>query len=407
VTVYDATGTQLHQTSIPAFVTGAGGAAPSATGINDPYIDWNEFAGRWVISIPTDKQDFLAVSATTDPAGSWSGVALTATNTGDVTMKLGHDKNGEYIGEYSADGAGVPDTNTASFSWYCFAIPTTEMVWSGSFAPADKNKSNCAYEARPVMDHDPTKATTAPFYFTGKTCPAGSCQNATDFAMGVIVHRGVWNGSSTTFDSKGQGGADRIVSSGFLYNTPIAGAQPAGASVVLTENHRVMAAEQHGSTIYTAIGSGPCASNCGAQGSDPHDLFYYLAIDAQSYPTLALADSAKVASATLDFAYPAVALDGNGNVAISTLCTGTTQALGICAFAHGATDAAGTIVGPTVLFAGTQNYNCNAGATVGTGTYANAVVDGADATKLWTVQQDAESATSCQWTTRIAQFDLR
>jgi hypothetical protein len=60
-----------------------------------------------------------------------------------------------------------------------------------------------------------------------------------------------------------------------------------------------------------------------------------------------------------------------------------------------------------VLYAGTQIYNCNAGATVGTGTYANAVVDGADPSKLWTVQQDAESATSCQWTTRIAQFDLK
>jgi hypothetical protein len=406
VTVYDATGTQVHQTAIPAFVTGAGGSVPSATGINDPYIDWNEFAGRWVISIPTDKQDFLAVSATNDPAGAWSGAPLTATNTGDITMKLGHDRNGEYIGEFTADGAGVADSNTASFSWYCFAIPTLEMMWSSGFTPAHKNQSNCAYEARPVMDHDPAKATTAPFYFVGKTCPAGSCQNATNFALGLIVHRGTWSGTSIVFDSKGQGGSDRIVSSGFLYNTPIAAAQPSGASVVMIENHRVMGAEQYGSTIYTAIGSGPCASSCGAQGVDAHNLFYYLAVDTQNYPTLALADSAKVSSATVDFGYPAVALDG-ANVAISTACTSTTQDLGVCAFSHGATDPSGAIAGPVVLYAGTQIYNCNGGATVGTGTYANAVVDGADPSKLWTVQQDAESATSCQWTTRIAQFDLK
>ena len=407
VTVYDGTGTQVHQTGLAAFVTGAGGSAPSATGLNDPYIDWNEFAGRWVISIPTDKQDFLAVSSTSDPAGSWSGAAMTATNTGDITMKLGHDRNGEYIGEFAGDAGAVADSNTANFAWYCFAIPTTEMMWSGSFGPAHKNQHNCAYEARPVMDHDPTKSATAPFYFAGKTCPAGSCQNGTNFAMGLIVHQGSWSGTTATIDSSGGGGSDRIVSTGFLYNTPITGSQPSGATITMIENHRVMGAEQRGSTIYAVTGSGPCTSGCGGQGTDGHNLFYYLAVDVQSYPTLTLADSAKVSSSSLDLAYASLAIDTNNNVGIASMCTGAAQNLSLCAWSHGASDPLGTLAGPVVLYAGTQIYNCNAGATVGTGTYANAIVDGADAHKLWTVQQDAESATSCQWTTRIAQFAVQ
>lgn len=408
ITVYDAvSGAQLAQTDAAAFVTAAGGMAPSVTGVNDPWVDWNEFAHRWVVAIPTDKQDFVIVSATADPRGAWSGAALTATNHGDVTIKLAHDRNGEYLGEYPFDGNGASDPNTAGLSWYCFAIPTAEMAWTGAFAPAHQNQRDCAYEARPVMDHDPSKADTAPFYFLGRTCAPGTCQNSTNFAMGLIVHRGTWSGTSVTFDSLGEGGMDRIVDSGFLYTTPINASQGSSATVAMTESHRVMAAEQRGATLYGVIGSGPCTSGCGAQGADAHDILFYVAVDVGSYPTLALADHAKLASATLDFAYPGLAIDGHGNVGISAMCVGATQPMSTCAWGRGATAAPGVFAGPAVLFAGTTAYTCNSGTQVGTGTYANLVVDGGDARYLWAVEQDAESATSCQWTTRIAQFELR
>jgi hypothetical protein len=404
VTVYDAAGTQLAQTAAAMFVTAAGGSAPAPTGVNDPYVDWNEFAQRWVVSIPTDKQDFLIVSATADPRGAWSGAALTATNRGDITMKLAHDLNGEYIGEYPFDGHGVPDPNTASLSWYCFAIPTTEMTWSGGFTPAHTNQHDCAYEARPVMDHDAAKAPGAPFYFLGKTCAAGSCQNATNQAMGLIVHGGTWNGTSITFDSTGAGGADQIVSSGFLYNTPIDASQGGGAAVAATESHRVMGAEQRGTTLYGVVGSGPCTASCGAQGADTHDLAFYVAVDVANYPTLALAGGAKVTGTMLDVIYPALALDAAGNVAVTAMCTGPSQRMSVCAWAHGASDPPATLTGPVVLFAGTQAYNCNGGSQLGTGTYANAAFDGA---ALWAVEQDGESTASCNWTTRIAKLAIQ
>jgi hypothetical protein len=405
VTVYDAaTGNQLVQTSTSAFITAAGGM-PS-TKINDPYIDWNEFAQRWVVSIPTDLQDFVAVSASADPRGAWSGTGMTTTNHGDVTLKLAHDRNGEYLGEFEFDGKGVPDPNTGNFAWYCFAIPTTEMAWTGSFAPAHTNQHNCGYEVRPVMDHDPSKAASAPFYFYGRTCPAGGCQNLTNYALGVIVHRGVWNGTSVTFDSLGAGGSDRIASTGFLYNTPILAAQPSGAGVVMIETHRIQAAEQIGNIIHGAMGTGPCTSNCGSQGADTNNLLLYVAVDVSAYPTLSVAAQAKLSSSTLAYAYPGIATDNGGNIALTAMCSGSAQDMSLCAWGHGASDPAGSLHGPVVLFKGTQTYNCNAGTTVGTGTYANAVRDGADPTAMWMVEQDAESATSCQWTTRIAKLAL-
>jgi len=217
----------------------------------------------------------------------------------------------------------------------------------------------------------------------------------------VIVHRGTWNGTSVALDSAGDGGADRIVSTGFVYNTPIAASQGGGPVVAMTESHRAFAAEQRGSTIHAAIASGP------RQGTDTHDLVFYVAVDIAGYPTLALADSAKLSSPSLDFAYPGLAIDGAGSVALTAMCTSAAQKLSLCAWAHGAADPAGAFAGPVVMFAGTQIYNCNGGTQIGTGTYANAVVDGADSSSLWMVEQDAESATSCQWTTRIAKLALR
>src|SRR5439155_8467707 len=135
-----------------------GNAGATVGKINDPVVEYNEFAGRWVMGCSC-ATDYLFVSATADATGSWSAHPLAGLS-GDLTLRLGHDKNGEYVSEYQAGGS---DSNTANFAYELFAIPTTELMYSGSFVPAHINaKQNGPYEAIPATDHDPMKTATAP-----------------------------------------------------------------------------------------------------------------------------------------------------------------------------------------------------------------------------------------------------
>jgi hypothetical protein len=54
---------------------------------------------------------------------------------------------------------------------------------------------------------------------------------------------------------------------------------------------------------------------------------------------------------------------------------------------------------------GTQPYTCSA-SPVGTGNYVTAQTDPSDGTKLWFLQEYANSATTCIWQTRWIQVTL-
>ncbi len=102
--VFDYAGNVLSTRSISSFITAAGGTAGT---INDLVVDWNEFAQRWVVGCSC-ANDQLFVSAGTDATGAWQVTRL-ANIAGDLTIKLGHDKNGEYVSEYS--NGGYADSN--------------------------------------------------------------------------------------------------------------------------------------------------------------------------------------------------------------------------------------------------------------------------------------------------------
>src|SRR5207248_6861141 len=132
-----------------------------------------------------------------------------------------------------------------------------------------------------AIDHDTTKANNAPAFFMCKTCAAGGCQNNTNFTFDWLLVTVTWNGTTATY------GADQLVKtaigsaqSKWLYNTPLPVAQ-AGSSVQLRviEDHRVIDAVQRGTHVYGVLGSGPCATSCQTQGTDPNDLMFWVDLD--------------------------------------------------------------------------------------------------------------------------------
>src|SRR6185503_482418 len=70
-----------------------------------------------------------------------------------------------------------------------------------------------------------------------------------------------------------------------------------------------------------------------------------------------------------------------------------------------ATDSGSTIHGPNLLGSGSATYSC-ARSPVGWGTYSTTAQDGGDGTRLWTVQEYANSSTLCQWGTRVVGFNF-
>jgi hypothetical protein len=218
--------------------------------------------------------------------------------------------------------------------------------------------------------------------------------------MDLLADRITWSGTKASIT--GPAG----IPTGFLYNTPIPVPQPSGVPVRGNESHRVFSVFAHSGHLYVLEASGPCVSNCGAQGQDTNNLFYWFVIDVR---TMTLTQKAKVSDPALSFLFPTMAVDGHGNVGIGVTGASTSQHPSIYLFTHLASDSTGKINGPFLAQTGTETYVCNKGrdpSTVGWGTYSATVQDGSDPMKLWTLQEYAGSSTPCVWKTRVVGFQV-
>jgi hypothetical protein len=400
VNIYDYSGNLRSSETLSQFITNAGLNPVVGTG-KPPYeahVVFDEHVGRWIVSASC-LYDCVMVSASADPTGAWQGIYLN-NNGNDPSMHLGYDKNGVYLSEFDA---AAHDANTANFSFAYFAIPSAEIQWTTKFAPTHLNKSSgTPLDGQPAIDHDPNKPATAPAFFLCKTCAAGSCQNSTNFAFSWLLTTVTWSGTTASYS------ADQTVASSWLYNTPVDVAQ-AGSTTTLrvTEDHRVLDAVQSGSHVYGVLGSGPCTSNCGAQGTDTNDLFLWADLDCTNPSACAVAATAKASDASQHLFYPSIGVDQAGNVGVVAAAASASTNISLLAWRHLATDTSGALSAPTTVITGSQPYTCQ-GTSV---SFANAVGistarDPLDGTKLWTANEYGGSASPCVWSTRIAEYQL-
>jgi hypothetical protein len=245
---------------------------------------------------------------------------------------------------------------------------------------------------RPSVDPNPKKKAHDPEYLIARSGPP---QNGTNVAMDLLVDKIRWSGRRAEIVGP------TSIPTGFLYNTPIPMPQPSGLPIRGNESHRVFSVSAYGGDLYLVEASGPCTSDCGVQGPDTNNLFYWFAIDPA---TMTLRQKAKVSDPMLSLLFPTMALDGRGNAGIGVTGGASAQQPSIYLFTHLATDSAGRIDGPFLAHNGTEVYACDKGPdpkTVGWGTYSATVQDGSDPMKLWTLQEYAGSATPCVWTTMV------
>jgi len=94
IAVYDTVGKVLKRQTMREFIKAAG-VEPDK--INDHGLPTTVIK-RWIV-VCSCSADFLMVSGGSDATGSWKGIALTDA-TGDLTMFPGWDRNGVYISEF-------------------------------------------------------------------------------------------------------------------------------------------------------------------------------------------------------------------------------------------------------------------------------------------------------------------
>jgi hypothetical protein len=403
VSVYSYTGTLLATTPLPMFITNAGLQTTGPKAI-EPHVVYDEFIQRWVITVSA-AFDGLLVSASSDATGAWAGVYID-NDPNDPSIHLGYDINGVYLSEVQAGTN--PDAGFNGVAGVYFAIPSSEMKWVGTFAPAHKNRAaNMPIDGMPAIDQSLTKQSTDHAFFVTKSCN-GNCQNASAYSFHWIVNTVTWSGTTATY------GADQIIKTAvgstqdqWLYNTPIAAVPQAGSTTPIrpTEGHRVMTVAQTGSHLYTTLGSGPCTTTtCGAQGNDTNDLFFWVDLDC-SAAACVVAQTGKVSDPNDHLVFATIGATLNGNLGIVAASVGAAIDPSILMWTHATTDVPSTLNGPSMVMAGTQPDTCIASpisfaSAVGIST----VRDPLDPTKLWTTHQYSNSASPCVWATRVIEL---
>jgi hypothetical protein len=384
INVYNYSGAVLTSSSISAFIRNATGTVGT---VNDPRIVYDPFISRWLF-VCSCSANYLIVSASSDASGGWKGLPLSGAS-GDLSMAVGFDKNGVYVAE-------TDSTLNGTF----FAIPNADVAWSGSGTISLSHEGIASGQAFaiPAIDLDPNKAATSAEYFVAHSVPL---PNGTNVALSLEIASVNWSGLPSTpvaaFSST------VAVATGFLYNTPKAAPQPSPPDISATESRRVFSAYSRGNGhLYSIMGSGPCSTNCGSQGADSHDLFFFFDL---SVPGLTLNQAVKVASSQNDLLFPSLAVDSVGNIAMAATGVSATQNPSVYEWHQLVTDSAGTIHGPNLITGGTSSYSC-ASAPVGWGTYSATTQDGGDPTRLWTVQEYGNSPTACRWYTRLIEFHI-
>lgn len=92
---------------------------------------------------------------------------------------------------------------------------------------------------------------------------------------------------------------------------------------------------EHSGHLYVIEASGPCGKNCGEQGPDPNNIFYWFDVDTK---TMKMNQKAKVADAALSLIFPTMALDAHGNASIGVTGASGSQHASTYLFTHLAGD---------------------------------------------------------------------
>lgn len=383
-TIYDkTTGNLISRQTLDDFWLNSG--IPTVLqGTTDPRIIFDPTVNRWFMTslditpsgVPGNHV-LVAVSDSIDPTGTWSAFRFLADTSG--TTFNDYDTLG-----IDGDSLTIATINFGTFSAQnlsVYSIPKADLI---SATPTIANLARIEQISlstfnngpiQPVVNLDPNSTTTA-------------LLAASDNGSNTISRSNVF----ATGSFAGLFGTTQIPVP--FYTAPNVARQPAAPDL---END----AARFGSAVVQVNGSLWAAH--AVRGTNNNSAIRWYEIDAT---TNAVKQTGLIDVAISDFYYPSIAVNDQGAVVIGYSGSGPNQFVSSMA-SYGVTDAGTgvtTFSAPTVLAAGTANYNLTFGGGRNRwGDYSNTVVDPFDNNKFWTFQERVASANT--WGVQITEID--
>ncbi len=383
------TGAKVATQTAAAFWTSTGLTFGPGVVQSDPRLIYDPTSQRWfasaidVNSSQANNRFLLAISATSDPTGTWRGVAFTADpvngNFADFPT-LGLDQKGVYVGGFYFSPGGnsaVGDTLVSIPKADLLANPPTaaNRTWFNVLAPTYYGSIE-----QPSVNLDPAATGDHPVLAVGDlgldfnlhfTLAAYYVQNA-DVPGGATL-------SATT--SIGVDG----------YAVPLNPPQPGGNGNLDDGDSRFGArVQQVGSVLY--------ATHATEVNNRAAIRWYRIsAID------FSLLESGTISDSSLDLFYPSISANSAGTVVIAYNGCSSTSFVSIYASVGQTLNGTTTFNNPLLLKAGVATYQQPGTSGISRwGDYSTVSLDPVDPTRFWSILMYPSSASA--WSTQVTEL---
>ncbi|HVX14745.1 MAG TPA: hypothetical protein VHC22_26385 [Pirellulales bacterium] len=350
---------------------------------NDPRILYDPLSGRWIAWVQgiDPMNGYLAVSATSDPAGQWKGVKF-PTPPHNYGAKAGLDKNGLYLTLHNGHDS-LHKAHT------CYAIPKADLIAAnGPDLSHLQAFADLEIESFPAMDLDPDKAPDAPEVLLNKEFG--------NVADKLHMYKITWSGTRASIY------AVQTIPLSTTYQTPSASieaskaVQPApGGKLRADEPRRTDCVFAHGGSVFGCNGAKRSLE------TRPGILWYEVRVSDG-----ALLQEGLVDDSTCDYLNPSLAVDRDGNVGLGCTRTSENEFPSVYVMMHAAGAPPGSMGAPVLALAGTTYYRMSGPTPFGLawGNYSTTCIDPSDPNLLWTCQEYANSTADRQWCTAWVAF---
>jgi hypothetical protein len=388
-----ATGAKLSQVTLQAFWASLGtGAGEPANFPFDPKVAYDQHSGRFVITTlgsnpspdPSSSWLMIAVSATSDPGGTWNKWAI-STNDNNTHWAdfdgLGLDNNNIYVTANMYGGSGGVKI---------WVIPKPQLLaganpiaWTEFFNPP-----GYGFTMQPAHVHGASSAeylVHQGYSITGPPLQRFLRLSSITFPSGT-----------PTFTDLGYIRVDPYP----IFSLPKA-PQPGTTRLIETNDQRLLNAVMRNGTLWTTH---TVADNANSMTQ----VAWYQLDPATASPTSpgVPVQQGRISHATRSYYYPSIAVNATGDVGIGFSGSSPAEYAGAYYTARGAYDSPGTVQEVATLKAGLSPYFKDFGAGRNRwGDYSATCVDPVDDLTFWTLQEYAASQDNT-WATWWGSFFL-